>query len=95
MSPRRATQQPMRGVVRVMRIDRCSKCGAEREVFNGAYLRLRREAHQLSLRDVARQAKLSAAFLSDVENNRRNASDRALWAYINAGVLTVQDARLA
>jgi DNA-binding transcriptional regulator YiaG len=60
---------------------------AAQKVLNGAYLRARREARNLSLRNVARLAHLSAAFLSDVENNRRNASDRALLAYVYAGII--------
>ncbi|MFA6681930.1 MAG: helix-turn-helix transcriptional regulator [Sphaerochaeta sp.] len=37
----------------------------------GEYLKKKREEKQISLRELARRLKLSAPFLSDVENNRR------------------------
>lgn len=37
----------------------------------GEYLKQKREEKQISLRELARRLKLSAPFLSDVENNRR------------------------
>jgi DNA-binding transcriptional regulator YiaG len=87
MSPKRSGRAPCIDSAQKLRISVCSKCGSEQKVLNGAYLRARREARNLSLRTVARLAHLSAAFLSDVENNRRNASDRALLAYVYAGII--------
>ena len=37
----------------------------------GEYLKRKREAKQISLRELARRLELSAPFVSDVENNRR------------------------
>lgn len=87
MSPKRKQSLRVRPIVSMFRTDVCSKCGCEKRVLNGAYLRAERERQQLSLRTVASMANLSAAFLSDVENNRRNASERALLAYVHAGVI--------
>lgn len=59
----------------------CSCCGAAAQVLNGAWLRSVREDEGESLRAMARRAKVSPAFLSDVERNRRAFSERLREAY--------------
>jgi transcriptional regulator with XRE-family HTH domain len=65
----------------------CPWCGGRSTALNGAWLRSVREDEGVSLRAMARRAKVSAAYLSDVERNRRglsgrgHASDRVRKAY--------------
>ncbi len=59
----------------------CGTCGQSRRVVSGRWLRERREAYTVSLRDMARRLKLSAAYLSDVELNRRRATDKIIASY--------------
>jgi predicted transcriptional regulator len=59
----------------------CPTCGHPRKRWNGAYLRSVREASDKSLRALARDAGLSASFVSDVELNRRNLNVALLQAY--------------
>lgn len=55
----------------------CHRCAGLGYIeWRGAELRACREWRGLSLREVARRMKLSPAYLSDVELNRRQASQR-------------------
>lgn len=64
----------------------CGHCGMTRQTLNGAWLRWVRERAGLSLREVARRAKLTPAFLSDIERGNRHATPRVEAAY--AGLQT-------
>ena len=59
----------------------CGHCGMTRKTLNGAWLRWKREAAGVGLRELARRSGLSAPFLSDVERNNRHATPRAEAAY--------------
>lgn len=59
----------------------CSKCGSPRSVVNGAWLRERRMAAGLSLREMARRLGFSAPYVSDVEKNKRNCLPKFRKAY--------------
>ena len=59
----------------------CRRCGASEAVLNGAWLRLRREMAGLTLRELARRLGYSAAYLSDIERNRRNCLPKVREAY--------------
>lgn len=59
----------------------CSTCGAPRKRVNGAWLREQREKAGLSLRDMGKKIGLSAAYLCDIEWNRRNCPEKALKVY--------------
>jgi transcriptional regulator with XRE-family HTH domain len=50
----------------------CSQCGAQRSVINGAWLREVRKSAGLTLREMARRVGMSAAYICDIERNRRN-----------------------
>lgn len=50
----------------------CSACGTPRAVIDGAWLRDRRMKAGLTLREMARRVGVSAAYLCDIEKNRRN-----------------------
>lgn len=52
-------------------IEQCPCCGGEKRSTNGAVLRWERERAGLSVREVARRMGVSAAYLSDIERNRR------------------------
>ena len=60
------------GVPPVHRSAPCPTCGCPRGQLNGDFLRWDRKQRGLTLREVARRAGLSAAFVCDVELNRRN-----------------------
>jgi len=49
----------------------CLRCGALRREINPAYLRAVRTAAEKSLREVARELKRSAPYLSDIERGHR------------------------
>lgn len=49
----------------------CPTCGSPRSVVNGAWLRLRRERAGLTLIEFAARANVSAAYICDIEHNRR------------------------
>ena len=57
------------------RVVPCSLCGGSRKRLNGPWLRYRRVEIEQSLRTIATRVGLSAAYLSDLERNRREASD--------------------
>ena len=59
----------------------CHACGKSRAVINGRWLRLEREMAGLTLREMARGLEFSAAYLCDVEHNRRHCSPKILAAY--------------
>jgi transcriptional regulator with XRE-family HTH domain len=64
--------------------------------WNGAFLREMRERAGKSLRQIARDAGVSAAYVSDVERNRRNPNVTLLQAYrateyIQVGERTTED----
>jgi len=59
----------------------CSACKQTRTVVDGSVLRHRREHAHVTLRTLARRAGLSVSYLSDVELNRRNATDRVVSVY--------------
>lgn len=50
----------------------CSMCGTPKTVVNGEWLRFVRKRAGLSLRDFAKRAGVSAAYICDIEHNRRN-----------------------
>jgi transcriptional regulator with XRE-family HTH domain len=52
--------------------DACPTCGTPRSVVNGAWLRERRKNAGMSLRDFAKRVGVSAAYICDIEHNRRN-----------------------
>jgi len=59
----------------------CLSCGAPRSVINGKGLRLEREMAGLTLREMARRLEYSAAYICDVEHNRRHCSPKIREAY--------------
>jgi hypothetical protein len=66
----------------------CTHCGGTGKCLDdarvGACLRQIREAHKLTLREVARRMKFSAAYVSDMELGRRGWDDRRVTAYLQA-----------
>ena len=54
----------------------CRACGAPNSVINGAWLRMQRELAGFTLREAAQRAGCSAAYLCDVEYNRRNCTPK-------------------
>lgn len=60
----------------------CSTCkGLGYREYNGDNLRFRRKNAGLGLRELARRGKVTAAYLCDVELNRRAESDRVRAIY--------------
>ena len=59
----------------------CGACGGQVQMIDGQWLRYGRERCGVSLRAVARGLKLSAAFVSDVELNRRRCNPKMLAYY--------------
>lgn len=59
----------------------CSACGGPRPVVNGDWLRERRKAAGLTLREMAGRLDFSAPYISDVERNRRNCTPAIRKAY--------------
>lgn len=59
----------------VFRHKPCPTCGQSWRVRNVEYLRVLREEHGLSLREVSRRMGFSAPYVSDVERNRRRISE--------------------
>jgi len=59
----------------------CSRCGTPQAVLNGAWLRYRREAAGLTLREFATRRGVSAPYISDIEKNRRNCLPEMRAAY--------------
>jgi hypothetical protein len=62
---------------------RCSECGTATRVINGMWLRWLRERARpkVSLRAFARSLKFSAAYISDIERNRRGCAWEIQQAY--------------
>ena len=66
------------------RRETCWRCKGRGFIeYVGSQLRAKRQAHGISMRSVARRLKLSAAYLCDVENNRRSATERIRKFYDN------------
>ena len=61
----------------------CHQCGAPRSVVNGAWLRERRKRAGLTLREFATRVGVSAAYICDIEKNRRNCLPAMRDAYEN------------
>lgn len=63
----------------------CFRCQGHGFIdYGGAALRTRREKAGISLREMARLLKLSAAYLSDVELERRRDTERVRQGYLKA-----------
>lgn len=61
----------------------CSHCGMPHTVLNGAWLRERRKRAGYSLRAFAERVGVSAAYICDIEHNRRNCLPTMRDAYEN------------
>ncbi len=61
----------------------CGKCGQKYEARNGALLRFLRLERGIGLRELARRLHFSAAYLSDLERNRREPT-LAIWRAYHA-----------
>jgi DNA-binding XRE family transcriptional regulator len=61
----------------------CPHCGAPKRVVNGEWLRQERKRAGLTLREMARRVGVSAAYLCDIEKNRRNCLPAMRDAYEN------------
>lgn len=61
----------------------CPHCGTPRSVVNGAWLRERRKKAGYTLRDFAKRVGASAAYICDIEHNRRNCLPAMRDAYEN------------
>ena len=59
----------------------CHACGATRAVVNGAWLRERRKAAGLTIREMARRLNFTPAYICDVEKSRRHCSPDIRKAY--------------
>ena len=59
----------------------CPTCHQGRLVVNHRWLRLRREAAGILMREFARKVGLSAAYISDIELGRRNCRPEILTQY--------------
>ena len=54
----------------------CPTCGGAGKKISGAWLRAQREKHGLTLREAARRLGISAAYLCDIEHDRRNCPEK-------------------
>jgi transcriptional regulator with XRE-family HTH domain len=61
----------------------CPHCGTPRAVANGLWLREQRKRAGYSLRDFAKRVGVSAAYICDIEHNRRNCLPAMRDAYDN------------
>ena len=61
----------------------CERCGTPRSVINGAWLRERRKRAGMTLRAFAIRQGVSAAYICDIEKNRRNCLPAMRDAYEN------------
>lgn len=59
----------------------CPCCGYARVVINGQWLRERREARKISLRNFAMTLGFSAAYISDIELGHRGCTPKIQEAY--------------
>lgn len=59
----------------------CPTCGSARESIDGRLLRAARVVCKVGLRELARRAGFSAAYLSDVERNKRLVTPKVMTAY--------------
>lgn len=70
--------------------DVCPICGTPRAVVDGAYLRRLRERAGLTLREMARRAGYTPAYLCDIEHNRRSRLPAIVAAYEQAAEETMR-----
>lgn len=73
-------------MLREFRKDKCVQCGQSTHVVNGWWLRVQRESAGISLRSMARRMNLSAAYVSDIERNRRGCPSEVERAYRSIGM---------
>ena len=66
---------------RKFRDEPCHTCGTPQAVIDGAWLRARRKAAKVTLREMARRLEFSAPYICDVELNRRACSPKIREAY--------------
>lgn len=59
----------------------CPTCGTGRAIVSGEWLRERRKAAGLSLREFAARVGVSAPYICDIEKNRRNCLPKMRAAY--------------
>ncbi len=62
----------------------CTQCGAQRAFVDGAWLRQKREAAGLSLRELAHRLGYTASYLCDIELHRRNANENLAARFLGA-----------
>ena len=63
------------------RLRKCPTCGSQMKETTGSFLRAWRAQQNVGLREMARKLGLSAAYLSDVELNRRRATREIVAGY--------------
>lgn len=63
----------------------CPTCGAPRATVNGDWLRARRLAYGLTLKQVSERMGCSMPYLSDVERGQRRCTTRLLTFYETLG----------
>lgn len=73
----------IRSALAKFRDEPCSQCGTPRTVVNGLWLRERRKKAGYSLRDFAKRVGVSAAYICDIEHNRRHCLPKMRDAYEN------------
>ena len=61
----------------------CPRCGTPETVLNGEWLRERRKNAGLTLKEMSRRVGVSAAYICDIEHNRRNCLPSMRDAYEN------------
>lgn len=67
------------------RPESCAQCGHEYFAINGNWLRELRLAAGISLREMARRLHFSAAYICDIEHNRRGCRFEIQRAYEQLG----------
>ncbi len=66
------------------RVVKCPTCGGKREVVNGRWLAWVRNKAGMTMRDVAKKAKVSAPFINDIEHNKRSCTRKVRMVYAAA-----------
>ena len=66
------------------RTARCNRCGQDRRLVSGAWLRAVRERAGVPRREVAERMRVSVTYLSYLETDRRDASMRLAMRYLEA-----------
>lgn len=69
------------------RSEACTKCQHPRDVVSGDWMRWKRERSRFGLRELAVRLGLSAAYLSDVERNKRNVTPALHESYTKLRVV--------